>query len=50
MASITSSRLEMGSPVPCQVLDDRGLTNTDGELEEFAMDPVDLIPRRREIV
>jgi hypothetical protein len=32
------STLEMGSPVPCRILGDQGLTNVDATLEEFAMD------------
>jgi hypothetical protein len=33
----TSSSLGMGSPVPCHVVGDRGLTNVDAELEEFSI-------------
>ena len=31
--------LRWGSPVPCHVFGDRGLTNIDAKLEEFSMDP-----------
>jgi hypothetical protein len=34
-----SSILGMGPPMPCHIFGDRGLTNFDAELEEFAVDP-----------
>ena len=31
--------LRSGPPLPCHIFGDRGLTNVDAELEEFAVDP-----------
>ncbi len=35
----------MGSPSPCHVLGDRGLTNVDAKLKEFSMDPGSTLQR-----